>query len=210
MRDRNPRTQSRPVKPPTLRDLKRAETFDRVYETALGEFARVGVDDARVSEICRQAGVAKGTFFFHFPTKDHVLLERQRRISVAMAARIERELGDVPDSAAFLRQLVEIVLAEHRAVGNLDFVRQINLAIVRQGGNQSLGVHSTAFGGALTRQIRHLQHKGVIRKGIDAARLADTLRLSFFGFLLDPGSSFETGRPRIAFLANLLAAPLAG
>ena len=198
------------MKPPTRRDLRRQETFERVYETALREFDRVGVDEARVSEICRQAEVAKGTFFFHFPTKDHVLLERQRRISVAMAARIERELGDAPDSATFLRRLVEIVLSEHRAIGSLDLVRQINLAIVRQGGDQRLGVQSTAFGGALTRQIRQLQHKGVMRKGIDAARLADTLRLSFFGFLLDPGSSLETTRPRISLLARLLAEPLAG
>ena len=51
----------------TLRDLQRQETFERLYETALAEFHRVGVDAARVSEICRQAKVAKGTFFFHFP-----------------------------------------------------------------------------------------------------------------------------------------------
>ena len=48
---------------PTLRDLQRQETFERLYETALAEFHRVGVDAARVSEICRLARVAKGTFF---------------------------------------------------------------------------------------------------------------------------------------------------
>lgn len=197
-----------PVKPPTQRDLQRQETFERVYETALAEFRRVGVDAARVSEICRQAAVAKGTFFFHFPTKDHVLLERQRRISAAMAERIERELGDAVDARSFLNRLIDIVLSEHQAIGDLELVRQINLAIVRQGGAQRLGVESTAFGGALTRQIKHLQQQGVLRKGIDAARLADTLRLSFFGFLLNPLSSFDTSRPRIALLAGLLAESL--
>lgn len=190
---------------PTLRDLQRQETFERLYETALAEFHRVGVDAARVSEICRQAGVAKGTFFFHFPTKDHVLLERQRRLSKAMAERIERELADVPDAKAFLGQLIDIVLSEHQAIGDLELVRLINLAIVRQGGTQRLSVQHTAFGNALTRQIRHLQQQGVLRKGIDATKLADTLRLSFFGFLLNPVSSLDTSRPRIALLANLLS-----
>lgn len=196
------------MKPPTQRDLQRQETFERVYEAALAEYRRVGVDVARVSEICRQAAVAKGTFFFHFPTKDHVLLERQRRISVAMAERIDHELGDAADANAFLRGLIDIVLSEHQAIDDLELVRQINLAIVRQGGAQRLGVESTAFGGALTRQIRQLQQSGVLRKGIDAAKLADTLRLSFFGFLLNPQSSFDTSRPRIGLLASLLAESL--
>ena len=133
---------------PTLRDLQRQETFERLYETALAEFHRVGVDAARVSEICRLARVAKGTFFFHFPTKDHVLLERQRRLSKAMAERIERELADVPDAKAFLGQLIDIVLSEHQAIGDLELVRLINLAIVRQGGTQRLSVQHTAFGNA--------------------------------------------------------------
>ena len=86
--------------------------------------------------------------------------------------------------------------------------RLINLAIVRQGGTQRLSVQHTAFGNALTRQIRHLQQQGVLRKGIDATKLADTLRLSFFGFLLNPVSSLDTSRPRIALLANLLSVAL--
>ena len=197
-----------PDNSPTLRDLQRQETFERLYETALAEFHRVGVDAARVSEICRQAKVAKGTFFFHFPTKDHVLLERQRRVSKVMAERIDRELADVPDAKGFLGQLIDIVLSEHQAIGDLEMVRLINLAIVRQGGAQRLGVQHTAFGNALIRQIRQQQQKGVLRKGIDATKLADTLRLSFFGFLLNPASSLDTSRPRISLLVNLLTEAL--
>ncbi|TWO80303.1 hypothetical protein CBW56_10865 [Denitratisoma oestradiolicum] len=196
------------VKQPTSRELQRQETFARVYETALEEFRRVGVDQTKVSEICLRAKVAKGTFFFHFPTKDHVLLERQRRISEAMAERIEHELSEAADAKVFLARLTDIVLEEHQAVGDLELVRQINLAIVRQGGSQRLSIVHTAFGNALSAQIRHLQQRGVLRKGIDAAKLADTLRLSFFGFLVNPQSSFDTSRPRIALLTSLLAEAL--
>ncbi|CAB1369400.1 TetR/AcrR family transcriptional regulator [Denitratisoma oestradiolicum] len=196
------------MKQPTSRELQRQETFARVYETALEEFRRVGVDQTKVSEICLRAKVAKGTFFFHFPTKDHVLLERQRRISEAMAERIEHELSEAADAKVFLARLTDIVLEEHQAVGDLELVRQINLAIVRQGGSQRLSIVHTAFGNALSAQIRHLQQRGVLRKGIDAAKLADTLRLSFFGFLVNPQSSFDTSRPRIALLTSLLAEAL--
>lgn len=195
-------------KPPTARTLQRRDTFSRVYEAALSEFRRVGVEQATVSEICRRAGVAKGTFFFHFPTKDHVLLARQQRISEAMAERISAELQDVPDARAFLQRLTKIVMEEHQAVGDVELVRQINLAIVRLGGVPRLGVGHTAFGVALARQIGRLQREGVIRSGVNAARLADCLRLSFFGFLLNPQSSFETSRRQLALLTKLLAEAL--
>lgn len=195
-------------KEPTVRELQRRDTFNRVFEAALGEFRRVGVEKATVSEICRQAGVAKGTFFFHFPTKDHVLLARQQRISEAMAQRINTELGDAPDARVLLQRLTAIVLEEHQAVGDLELIRQINLAIVRQGGAPQLSVRQTAFGVALAAQIRRLQRAGVIKSGVDAARLADCLRLSFFGFLVNPQSSFETSRPQLALLTKLLAESL--
>lgn len=193
---------------PTSRALQRQDTFKRVFEAALGEFRRVGVEKAIVSEICRKAGVAKGTFFFHFPTKDHVLLARQQQISEAMARRIDSELADVADARVFLQRLTAIVLEEHEAVGDLELMRQINLAIVRQGGVPQLGVRHTAFGVALATQIRRLQRAGVLKSGVDGARLADCLRLSFFGFLLNPQSSFETSRPQLALLTKLLAEAL--
>lgn len=195
-------------KRPTTRELQRQGTFNRVFEAALSEFRRVGVEEATVSEICRQAGVAKGTFFFHFPTKDHVLLARQQRISEAMARRIATELEDVPDARVFLQRLTAIVLEEHQAVGDLELVRQINLAIVRQSGDPQLGVRQTAFGVALATQIRRLQRAGVIKARVDAARLADCLRLSFFGFLVDPQSSLGSRRPQLALLTKLLAEAL--
>lgn len=46
---------------------------------AIAEFARAGMAEADVSAIVAAAGVAHGTFFFHFPTKEHVLLELERR-----------------------------------------------------------------------------------------------------------------------------------
>ncbi len=196
-------------KPPTQRDMKREDTRARLFAAALDEFRRVGVDQARVSEICRNAGVAKGTFFFHFATKDHVLLERQQQISGRMASRIEAELSNVPDAKTFVQRLAAIVIEEHKAVGDPELVRQINLAIVRQSGAPRLGIAHTAFGVALAAQIHRHQQAGILRKGIDAARLADCLRLGFFGFLVAPDAGVDTTRPRLALLAGLLAESLA-
>ena len=45
------------------------ETRTRILDAALEAFARDGYDDASVAEICRLAGVTKGGFYHHFPSK---------------------------------------------------------------------------------------------------------------------------------------------
>ena len=47
---------------------------------------------ADVSVITREAGVARGTFYFHFPTKEHVLAELERHEEARLAAQLEKLL----------------------------------------------------------------------------------------------------------------------
>lgn len=195
-------------KTPKTRDIQRRQTYQRLFDAALAEFSRVGVDEARINTICEHAGVAKGTFFYHFPTKDHVLLARQHQLSERMAERIGSELSCVANAKEFLKRLTAIVLEEHDALGDLELVRQINLAILRQGGAQSLGVKKTAFGKVLIKQITQLQQRGILSPDVNATRFADCLRLSLFGFLINPQSSFNHERPTLSLLIDSLAASL--
>jgi AcrR family transcriptional regulator len=57
----------------TRTKLAPEEVRSRLYHGALARFRERGFDGVSVSELTREAGVAKGTFFNHFPTKDHVL-----------------------------------------------------------------------------------------------------------------------------------------
>lgn len=66
---------------PGLRERKKRAVRQTLYDTALTLFRREGFDAVPVSAICAEAGVAKGTFFNHFPTKDHVLLEWYERMA---------------------------------------------------------------------------------------------------------------------------------
>jgi len=51
------------------------ETRTRILEAALRRFANHGYDAASVDEICTDAGVSKGAFYHHFPTKQDIFLE---------------------------------------------------------------------------------------------------------------------------------------
>ncbi|GEM_PF-1825302 len=50
-----------------------SEIRERIYRAALRRIRTHGYDDTPVSAITRESDVAKGTFFNHFPTKEHLL-----------------------------------------------------------------------------------------------------------------------------------------
>lgn len=50
------------------------ETHQRILTTALEMFGKDGYDATGVAEICTGAGVSKGAFYHHFPTKQAVFL----------------------------------------------------------------------------------------------------------------------------------------
>ena len=55
------------------REEKKRAVRQAIYEAALRLFERDGYDAVSVADITREVGIAKGTFFNHFPTKADIL-----------------------------------------------------------------------------------------------------------------------------------------
>ena len=104
---------SSPFERPSARELQRQRTRARLFEAALAEFAKDGYDRASVAEIARAAGVSRPSFYFHFPTKEHVLLELQWHKELEIVERLEgfatlREvLGALPDAISDVYDSIE-------------------------------------------------------------------------------------------------------
>lgn len=91
------------------------ETRARLFDAALAEIGRSGLAGADVTAIASAAGVVRGTFYFHFPTKEHVLVELERNEEVRIVADLDVAQTDTDDLVAVLSVLVrEVVAAEHR------------------------------------------------------------------------------------------------
>ena len=93
----------------TTREVRRLQTRERVLGAALAEFTRSGMTGADVNAIAAAAGVAHGTFFFHFPSKEHVLYQLQHREEARMAADFERFLEGAHDLPAALTEISGII-----------------------------------------------------------------------------------------------------
>src|SRR5688572_10257946 len=95
------------------RQAKAADTRARIFAAAAELFSKHGYQVTTVDRIAMQAGVAKGTFFVHFKSKDAVIAELvgvQTRFARKARARALAEGGPI----AALRAMV-ITLGEHGA-----------------------------------------------------------------------------------------------
>src|SRR6201992_2259388 len=94
----------------TGREAQRRKTRARVLDAAIVEFQRAGANSADITAIVEAAGVARSPFYFHFPTKEHVLLELIRRDEDYLAEELSRFLDTRRDLAAVLNEIVRLVL----------------------------------------------------------------------------------------------------
>lgn len=80
-----------------MRDKQREETRRRLYHASLEVFARDGVAASRIEDIAAKAEVSRAAFYFHFPSKDDVLVQLLLEAQVGLA----EALNAVPESAPF-------------------------------------------------------------------------------------------------------------
>jgi TetR/AcrR family transcriptional regulator, repressor for uid operon len=105
----------------TARDVRRRQTRERILGAAIVEFTRSGMTDADVNAIVATAGVAHGTFYFHFPSKEHVLLELESREEARIAAEFAKYLEDSHSLAAALTKVADLVAGLEQRFGPLLF-----------------------------------------------------------------------------------------
>src|SRR5690242_9442712 len=105
----------------SAREAKRLQTRERLFGAAVAEFKRAGMAEADVGAIVASAGVAHGTFFFHFPTKEHVLLEMEHREEERIANQFGRFVAKEHTLDGSYGEAVRLVLAIERRFGPVLF-----------------------------------------------------------------------------------------
>jgi TetR/AcrR family fatty acid metabolism transcriptional regulator len=78
-----------------------------IVDAAIRVFARNGYYNSRVSDIAREAGIASGTIYLYFRTKEEILVTLFRDKMAAFVAHLRQEIAGEVDAVAKIRRLVE-------------------------------------------------------------------------------------------------------
>ncbi len=86
-----------------MRQQRAEETRQKILAAAIINFSRTGYESASVADICAQAGVTKGAFYHHFPSKQSLFLE----ILEVWLTALDAMLGDAQKGATNVPQALE-------------------------------------------------------------------------------------------------------
>jgi AcrR family transcriptional regulator len=161
------------------REARRLETRARLFDAALAEIARDGVAAADVAAIAAAAGVVRGTFYFHFPTKEHVLVELELNEEARIAAELATAKADL---TSILSRLVEHVLEARHRLGATVFRDMLGLHFSSSRPiEDELAQHPLAQ--YLIGVVDRAQARGEITAGADASELATFFLTGLFALL---------------------------
>jgi AcrR family transcriptional regulator len=83
------------------------ETRTRILDAALEQFAKKGYNEASIDDICTEAGISKGAFYHHFPSKKDAFLmllnEWLQIIDVGLEAARQ---STVPDTLVYMTRML--------------------------------------------------------------------------------------------------------
>ena len=102
----------------------------QIIDAAVRVFARNGFYNSRVSDIAREAGIASGTIYLYFKTKDEILVTLFREKMAAFVSALRAEIARERGPQAKIRRLVRLHFEVLEASPDMAEVVQVEL---RQG-----------------------------------------------------------------------------
>lgn len=162
----------------------------QIIDAAVRVFARSGYYNSRVADIAREAGIASGTIYLYFRTKDEILvaLFRERMAEWVAAARVE--LAGERDAIAKIRRLVALHFDVLERQPDLAEVVQVEL---RQGQKFFRGAAArevSAYFDLIASVLQEGQAAGLIRRDLPV-RIATRM---LFGAMDQMATSWVLGR----------------
>ena len=172
-----------------MRDSERPQ---QIIDAAIRVFARNGFYNSRVADIAREAGIAAGTIYLYFKTKDEILVTLFREKMAAWVAFVRLEIGGERDPVAKIRRIVALHFDVLEANPDLAEVLQVELRqghkFFRGASAREVSSYFELIGGVLEEGIA----SGQIRKDIPV-RLATKM---LFGAMDQVATSWVLGKRR--------------
>jgi TetR/AcrR family fatty acid metabolism transcriptional regulator len=125
----------------------------QIIEAAVRVFAREGYYNSRVSDIAREAGIAAGTIYLYFKTKDDILVTLFRDKMAEFVGALRKAIAGEPDAASKVRRLVSLHFSMLEENPELAEVVQVELRqgqkFFRGASSQEIGAYFALIGSVL-------------------------------------------------------------
>lgn len=190
---------------PSARQVKAADTRARIFAAAAELFSKHGYQVTTVDRIATHAGVAKGTFFVHFKSKDAVIAELvnfQTRSARKARAKALADGGPIAALRAMVMALGELG-AMSRALS-----RGVLTAVLD---SHEVGGRATQLFDEVIEEMKIDAHAaaraGLLARHVDPDTLARSLLVGYLGAVLSYASSPK--EELLALLAPVIDSHLA-
>jgi TetR/AcrR family fatty acid metabolism transcriptional regulator len=125
----------------------------QIIEAAVRVFARKGYYNSRVSDIAREAGIAAGTIYLYFKTKDDILVTLFRDKMAEFVDVVRKAIASEPNAASKVRRLVSLHFRLLEEDPDLAGVLQVELRqgqkFFRGASGQEIGAYFALIGSVL-------------------------------------------------------------
>lgn len=174
------------ARPRTRRVAERRERrAQRILDAAAELILRWGYDKTTVDDVARTAGVAKGTIYLHWKTREELFVALLRRERVEMLAEVEAALAADPAAATLRGLLARLTLALLRRP-------LLKAAVLREAeviGKLARAKHDDSdavSGGEFAGYLRTLRDHGLVRTDLPLAAQVHLVGAVAVGFLSAP------------------------
>ena len=166
--------------PAGARAQRAAERRDAILAAALDEFSARGFAAARLDDVAKRAGVAKGTIYLYFADKETLFQELIRtHISPVVGGLIHASHTDIP-IRRFTDQLVEVFAREVFGTRRKDVIR-----LVLTEGPRFPKLAEFYYREVLSRMLEAF--RGILRRAVKRGELRTDTFVKFPQLLVSPG-----------------------
>jgi AcrR family transcriptional regulator len=152
------------------------KTLRRLIEAAAGEFGERGYHDAAITGITQRAGVALGTFYTYFASKEEVFRALVKEMSRATRQHVAEAVKGAPDRLAAERIGLEAFIAFVRKHPELYRIIEEAQFVAHDAYRE----HYLTFADAYRRNLAGARSRGEIADGPDEPRAWALIGMSVF------------------------------
>jgi len=170
------------------------ERAERILDAAAGLIVRLGYGKTTIDDIARRAGVAKGTVYLHWKSRDALFVALLRRERVLLLTDAREAVAAAPGGAT-PRALVAAIAT---ALARRPLLRAVLVRDLDVIGKLAHDRHQEAVPEApraLIAYLDELRALGAVRGDLDGGALMTIVSATFTGFFFAPWLRAELTRP---------------